>query len=711
MSEPEVSEQTLGDVALNPDGTWNGLRALSWLSEVLHPGANVTEAEISEMIRQEKERRLADRQADRPALQLDLMQPPANPEDLNDLDPDILKAWCDGMRPAPALTVSQWADEHRVLGKKTSNESGRWRNSRTPYLVEIMDCLSEYHPCTEVWLMKGSQTGGTEAGNNWIGYSIHHSPCPTLIIYPRVDDSKNTSKLRLNSLIEETPAISELIAPARSRDSGNTTLVKEFPGGVLKLVGANSAAGLKSMAARNVFGDEVDEFAADVQGQGDPIELALVRSRTFGATRKAFFVSSPTIKGVSRIERGYNETDRRRYFVPCPHCGGYQYLQWAGVVWDSDDSGLPILDSVRYQCEHCGEGIQEHRKTAMLAAGEWRATAVPEDPDKVGFHLSALYSPVGWYSWRKAVQDFTAARRKQKAGNPEAMKVFINTVLGETWEAQSNAVDHEVLSQRSESIATVPAGGLLITIGVDVQDNRLAAIVTAWGRGEECWILHYDELHGDPDRPEVWAKLDEQVVNRTWQHVTGAELHAVSVAVDSGGHKTQAVYRYARRRSPRVIAIKGQGEEQGKPTTAGRPIIGSPTPQDIDYQGEKITGGVMLWPVGTNTGYGVINSRLQMLEHGPGFIHVPAGQDDEFFKQLASMKETTTFKKGIPRREWVQTHRRREVLHCLIYSYAAAIRAGLTRMNWDQLEQSVAKPRQTQPPQRRRTVSSSFMGG
>lgn len=618
---------------------------------------------------------------------------------------DILEAWCSGLRPAPQLTVSEWAEEHRRLGKKTSSEAGPWRNSRTPYLAEIMDALSVYHPAREVWFQKGSQVGGSEVGNNWLGYVIHHAPGPTIVVYPRVDDSKNTSKLRVDSLIDETPALRELIPPARSRDSGNTTLVKEFPGGVLKLVGANSAAGLKSMAARNVYCDEVDEFPDDVQGQGDPINLVLVRSRTF-PNRKGFFVSSPTIKGSSRIEQGFEATDKRRFFVPCPHCGAYQVLTWSGVQWAKRPDGRPDLDSVAYLCDSCDTPIQEHHKTEMLAAGEWRATAIPKDPLVIGFHLSALYSPVGWFSWREAVQMFVDATEKQRNGDPAPMKVFVNTVLGETTEPQSTDIDQDSLRQRAESLIVIPEGGLMLSAGVDTQDNRLAVLIAAWGRGEEAWLLHYDELHGDPDRPEVWEKLGA-VIFRPWRHESGVDLHVTSVAVDSGGHKTQAVYAYARQHAPLVMAIKGMGEEPGRGGTS-RPILGHPTQQDLDFGGQKIPDGVQLWPVGTNTGYGLMTARLQKLDAGPGFIHVPAGQDDEFFRQLASMREVTTWKKGIQKREWVQVHRRREVLHCLIYAYAAAIRGGLARADWAELERAIHRPAQALA-ERPRAVRSSFL--
>ena len=230
----------------------------------------------------------------------------------------ISAAWADGLRPDPSLTVSAWADRHRVLSPRGANEAGPWRTARTPYLKEIMDYLSPSHPCQRVVFMKGAQTGGTEAGNNFLGYVIHHAPGPILAVQPTVELAKRFSQQRVEPLIEASPMLRERIAPARSRDSGNTVLAKTFPGGILVLTGANSAVGLRSMPARYLFLDEVDAYPPSADEEGDPVALAEARTRTFAWRRKVFLVSTPTIRGLSRIEREYEASDQRRYHVPCP---------------------------------------------------------------------------------------------------------------------------------------------------------------------------------------------------------------------------------------------------------------------------------------------------------------------------------------------------------------------------------------------------------
>ena len=232
-------------------------------------------------------------------------------------DPGIERAWRDGLTPDPLLTVSEWADRYRVLSQRASSEPGRWRTERTPYLKEIMDCLSPSSPFQRVVFMKGAQVGATESGNCWIGYVIHQAPGPMMAVAPTVELAKRNSKQRLDPLIEESEVLRERVKERRSRDSGNTVLSKEFPGGVLILTGANSAVGLRSMPARYLFLDEVDGYPGDVEGEGDPILLAERRSATF-QRRKILLVSTPKTKGLSRIEREYGQSDQRRYFVPVP---------------------------------------------------------------------------------------------------------------------------------------------------------------------------------------------------------------------------------------------------------------------------------------------------------------------------------------------------------------------------------------------------------
>ena len=318
---------------------------------------------------------------------------------------ELEASWLAGFKPDPVFSVSKWADRYRVLSSKAAAEPGPWRTERTPYLAEIMDCLSPNCPVERVVFMKGSQTGGTEAGNNIIGYVIHMAPGPIMAVSPTVEMAKRNSRQRIDPLIEDCPELREKIAPARSRDSGNTVLSKEFPGGVLVMTGANSAVGLRSMPARFLFMDEIDGYPGDVEGEGDPIVLAERRSATFARRRKIFLVSTPTLKSTSRIQREFQIGDQRYYHVPCPHCGFEQALNFSQLKWPE---GQPT--EIHYVCESCEESIEEHHKTQMLANGRWIATTEGDGATR-SYHLSSLYSPVGWFSWADAARLFEAAKK------------------------------------------------------------------------------------------------------------------------------------------------------------------------------------------------------------------------------------------------------------------------------------------------------------
>jgi phage terminase large subunit GpA-like protein len=274
---------------------------------------------------------------------------------------ELVRAWTAGLTPDPALTVSAWADRHRILSPRGANEAGPWRTSRTPYLQELMDALSPRHPAQRVVFMKGSQLGASESGCCWIGYVIHHAPGPMLAVQPSVELAKRFSQQRIDPLIEESPSLREKVAPARSRDSGNTVLSKEFPGGILVMTGANSAVGLRSMPVRYLFLDEVDAYPPSADDEGDPVALAEARTRTFSWRRKVFLASTPTIKGLSRIEREFEGSDQRRFFVPCPHCSAMQWLRFERLRWDKDKP-----ETAAYYCEGCEQPIAEHHKTQML---------------------------------------------------------------------------------------------------------------------------------------------------------------------------------------------------------------------------------------------------------------------------------------------------------------------------------------------------------
>ena len=584
-------------------------------------------------------------------------------------------ALMEGLRPEQPLTVSEWADKHRRLSSKASAEPGPWRTNRTPYLREPMDCLSSTSPVQRVVMMFAAQTGKTEAGANWLGYVIDHAPGPMLLVQPTVEMAKRLSKQRLESLITETPVLAEKIAPSRSRDSGNTMFAKDFPGGMMLLTGSNSATGLRSTPCRYIFCDEIDAFPSDVDGEGDPVSLAEKRATTF-ARRKILLTSTPTVKDFSRIEAEYERSDQRRFYVPCPCCSVMQWLKWPQLKWENNDPA-----TAAYECEVCHERFAEIHKPAMLRNGEWRATA-PSNGKTAGFQLSGLYSPLGWLSWADMVDDFLRAKT-----DAPMLKSFVNTRLAETWEEDfASKVSADGLLERCEhyEAAMVPEGGLALTVGVDVQDNRLAISVWAWGREEEGWLLDHQEIYGDPSRQELWKQLDE-VVLREWPHAVGPAMRPDVVAIDSGGHFTAEVYQYARERARQgVVAIKGQSQR-------GKPPIGKGSKVDVNHQGRTLKRGAVVYLVGGDTVKTTLFGRLKHNEQGAGFLHFHMGTTGEYFEQLTAEKQVLRYNRGgFPTREWVKKpSARNEALDCLVYAYAALnlmYQRFDRRTIWDQLE-------------------------
>ena len=615
-----------------------------------------------------------------------------------------LEALAGGFRPDPLLTISEWADEHRILPRSTASEPGPYRTSRTPYLKEIMDALSPRHPADVVVLMKGSQIGATEAGNNWLGYCIHMNPGPILMVQPTDKLAMRISKQRIAPMINSSPVLANRVRPAKSRDSSNTILEKEFPGGSLILTGSNSAVGLRSSTIKYLFMDERSAFEKDVRGEGDPAALAMKRTANYGRHKKVFIPSTPTLKNICPIEFDFLESDQRFFNVPCPECGIRQVIRWKQIQWEKGDDGEHLPATVYLECEACGFHIKEHHKTRMLAGGEWIATAVAKDPRKVGFHLSALYSPLGWYSWRDAVEDFLKAKRKGR----EEMKTWVNNCLGEPYQEPGTEIEWAHLFHRREYFAAeAPQGVLCITSGVDTQDDRLEAMVMGWGLGEECWLLDYRVLWGDPDQQQVWDDLDNLRAHE-YIHASGKPLKINSMCIDSGGHRTQAVYQYcAEREFHRVWAIRGQGGW-------GLPTAGKPTRRQIGESNRK----VKLFPIGVDNTKLLFYGRLQRKEPGPGFIHLPTREwcDERFLQGLTSEALHTRFVKGFPKREWVLKipGARNEPLDCGIYGLGAfyLLYPDLDVLakqaeDWGPPEsEPTSKPKPTPSPKKRRKTSS-----
>ena len=533
--------------------------------------------------------------------------------------------------------------------------------------------------------MKAAQVGATEAGNNWIGFVIHHAPGPMLAVLPTVEMAKRTSRGRIDPLIADSPALRNRVQPARSRDAGNSMLSKEFPGGILVLTGANSATGLRSMPARYIFLDEVDAYPASSDEEGDPVTLAEARTTTFSHRRKVFMVSTPTIRGLSRIEREFEASDQRRYFVPCPHCGHMQWLKFERLRWDK---GQP--DTAAYTCESCERAVPEHHKTQMLERGEWRATAISADPHSIGFHLSALYSPLGWKSWAQIARDWLAAQ-----GSEEMLRAARNTLLGETWVESGDAPEWQRLAERREAFGTqIPAGGLFLTAGVDVQKDRIEVDVWAWGRGLESWLVDHIVIAGGPDDLACWEKLTA-LLGRTWACTNGAVMVIGKLAIDTG-YESAAVYAWARAQGfDQVAPVKGlEGFNRATP-------VSGPTFVDATIGGKRLRRGARLWSVATAT-FKTETYRFLRLErpsdedralgvfNAPGTVHLPDWIDTEWLKQLvAEQLVTVRNKRGYAHPEWQKMRERNEALDCRVYARAAAWIMGADRWDeriWRQLE-------------------------
>ena len=549
------------------------------------------------------------------------------------------------IKPPPILTVSEWSDNHRRLSAEASSEAGVWSTSRAEYQRGIMDAISD-DAIEAVTIMSCAQVGKTEMLLNLIGYHIEQDPSPILVVQPTLDMAQTFSKDRLAPMLRDTPVLKGKVKDPRARDSGNTTLKKNFPGGHITMCGANSPSSLASRPIRIVLCDEVDRFPPSAGTEGDPIDLAKKRAATFH-NRKFVMVSTPTVEGTSRISAAFENTDKREYYVPCADCGEEQIMKWSNVHWDKDQP-----ETAYYACEHCGSVWDDASRYRAVRRGIWRATN-PEVVGRAGFRLSGLYSP--WITLETAVREFLEAKKL-----PETLRVWVNTYLGETWadEAAGDGLDDFAISTHREDYGDkVPEGVVVLTAGAECQADRIEIEVVGWGRDEETWSIDYRTFYGDPNSANVWAELDEYLA-QTWMREDGVKLAIKGTCIDSGGHHTQSVYRFCKPRlGKRVFAIKGIGGE-GKALVNGRPS----TNNNLKCK---------LWSIGVDTAKEIIYSRLAIKEVGAGYCHFPERYDDEYFSQLTAEKVVKKYHKGFHRREWVKIRQRNEALDCRVYALAA----------------------------------------
>jgi phage terminase large subunit GpA-like protein len=557
------------------------------------------------------------------------------------------------LKPPPELTLSQWADRYRMLSAESSAEPGRWHTDKAPYQREIMDAIGDAH-IRRVVIMCAAQLGKTELLLNILGYFMAYAPAPILVMQPTLDMGQTFSKDRLAPMIRDTPVLRGLV-DVKSRYAGNTILKKNFPGGHITIVGANSATGLASRPIKVLLADEVDRYPGSAGTEGDPLSLAQKRQTTFW-DKKTVMVSTPVIKGHSRIETEYNQSTREEWNVPCPECGHYQPFVWANLIFDPDDLQKEIV----YKCERCGCVANEYRWKQQSQQGRF----VAENPgaETRGFHLNTLAST--FCGWKEIVQKFIVAKEQLDQGNPEGMKVWVNTELGETWEERGEQVeDTELFNRREIYDAVVPEEVLVLTAGVDVQDDRFEVEIVGWGVGKESWGIRYQKIYGDMLKEQVWEDLDA-FLQTVWCKKDGTALRIISCCIDSGGHHTDQVYRFTKERYERgVWAIKGKGG-------AEVPYIRNPTTNN------RVK--TPLFIIGVDSGKALLYQRLRHNTKGPNYCHFPAneeaGYDETYFKGLTSEKMVVRFRKGRSVTVWElkdSKYKRNEPLDLRNYATAA----------------------------------------
>ncbi len=609
------------------------------------------------------------------------------------------KEYVGGVLPLDVVGVADWAERYRRLPPDAAESGGQLIDLlRTPYVREIADCLNPDSLIQRVRVMKGAQLGLSTLGENFVGHTIHMNPGKIMYIMPTIDAARRVSNEKLAPMIADCPELCERVASAGSKQKSNTTFDKEFRGGRLLITGANSPVGLRQTSVGRFIIDEEDAY--NVTSEGDPIKIVEKRAITFGRKIKILELSTPLVKGISRIESGFENSDQRIFLIPCPHCGHMQELDWGRFN--------KVPGDVFMTCEYppCRKKIYESQKPFFLAKGRWhrrrhQVRALEsfeyehekleknflywvrvEDLDELlatgkvadmrqtiaGFHISSLYSPLGWYSWEQAVIEWLEAKK-----DPEKMRVFVNTVLGMPYEEDATSLRAEDLLTRCRSVFTttdgvhdgVPSRVVLLTGAVDTQDDRLEALICGWaasrcGNGIVCWALDHEVFYGDPGDRGVWDELDAFLSN-TYTREDGAQLGVRLTCIDSGGHRTQNVYAHCRGRRD-VAAVKGRPGE-------GHPIARKPSKIKA-----KAGFPVYLHNVGTFQCKSRIFSILSETYDGPSAIHFPADKDwcnIDFFRQLTAERLMVKYRHGRPYREWTQTEPRNEALDLMVYNLAA----------------------------------------
>ena len=587
---------------------------------------------------------------------------------------DLIGSAISYIKPKTTKSVVEWVEENRVL-PASSSEPGKMLLSRTPFLKEILECMSPLSPVRDVIFQKSAQIGGSECLYNSIGYLIAEDPATTLLVLPTERLARESSRGRIAPLISNTKVLSDKISDSSSKDGGNSIARKEFPGGVLICMTANSAPNLRLLAAKYLFLDETDGMPVAIEGEGDVLSLLKKRTNTFSSERKVMMTSTPLIDESSVIHREYINSDQRKYHIPCPHCGEMDELTWANVVWEV---GHP--NTARFKCFGCKEEWDESRKTEMMALGKWVATNEAWDDDtRRGYHINALLSPVGWYSLTQAVTEF-----EQSRGDETKAQAFQNTVLGEPYAYKLyrpplNPDTSEPVEYGGRGVH-LPNDVLFLTGAIDQQGDRVEAYVYGFDLKEQMYAIDFITIVGDPGKAAFWKSVEDELASKLYRRADGRVFPVATWMVDTGGHHTIETYSWwlgavARKKLRRLLLGKGWPGPKPLSTLSSRA-----------HKRKGVSGSVQLYNLGVDSGKSVF---YEMLEKRQVIFPVNWANgenlDKEYYAQLVSEGQQTEKKQGRLIHSWVKKRNRNEALDCAVYALAAKYEL---RVDWEELQKN-----------------------
>jgi len=570
----------------------------------------------------------------------------------------VFSSFASGLAPDPYLTIDEWADKYRQLPKGASAEAGQYSCDRMPYVREIMQELSPQSPTQQVKVIKATQVGCTEIANNMAMYYMDIVPASQLMILPTEGLAKDHSNRKLTPSLRAMPELAKKINVGKSKDDIGGMFEKVYPGGMLKIAWAGSPANFRSLSCRVVILDDVDGYESNIKGEGDPLDLGKKRTDSFGILRKIYINSTPTEEGNSNIEAEFEASDQRHYYMPCPYCKKMITFERENFIFDYNKQSHELLGNVQYSCPECGSLIDEFHKTKMMEHGKW----IPHNEGHIhrGYRIPSYYSPLGFLTWNEIFREFLEAKALMNKGDVRKMKTWVNTRDAKVWEEEATTVIVDNLPERKEEYGCeVPHGVLVLSVGIDTQDDRFELEVVGYGQYMETWSIDYHIIQGDPNNPETREAL-AAYLNKTFTCYDGSTMKIYAKGVDTGGHRTKAAYTFCKPRfTQRVFALKGSN------------VVSAPF---INKRASKQNKGkVNLFTVGVNAGKDEIYANIEITETGANYMHFPNKDvySDEYFKQLTAEKRDK--RTGI----WTKKRHRNEAIDCRNYANAALALAGI----------------------------------